>query len=91
MSEADFAIRRCETAMNRKAQRQNDLATFLAYLKFCRLCPAYLDCLANQLCIFDWIDERRIEMLEEGRPHWVPSTDDFERAARDCWDDLATR
>jgi len=39
----------------------------------------------------DWIDERRIEMLAEGRPHWVPSMDDFEHAMRDCWDDLVKR
>ncbi len=71
-----------------RTQRQNDLATFLAYLKFCRLHPAYHPCWANQLHILDWIDERRIEMLAEGRPHWVPSERDFEQAMRDCWDDL---
>ena len=88
VSEADVGTRRLETAMTPKVQRQNDLATFLAYLKFCRLHPAYHACIANQLRIFDWIDERRIEMLAEGRPHWVPSTRDFEVAVRDCWDDL---
>jgi hypothetical protein len=31
---------------------------------------------------------RRIEMLAEGRPHWVPTLDDFAWAARDCGDDL---
>jgi len=36
----------------------------------------------------DWVDERRIEMLAEGRPHWVPSMQDFEQAERDCGDDL---
>ena len=56
-------------AISRSSQRQNDLASFLAYLKFCRWHPAYHDCIANQLRIFDWIDERRIEMLAEGRPH----------------------
>jgi hypothetical protein len=56
-------------ALRGRVQRQNDLATFLAYLKFCRLHPAYDACFANQLRIFDWIDERRIEMLAEGRPH----------------------
>jgi hypothetical protein len=71
-----------------RVQRQNDLATFLEYLKFCRLNAAYHACMANQLRIFDWIDERRIEMLAEGRPHWVPSERDFEQAMRDCWDDL---
>jgi hypothetical protein len=75
-------------AMNRRIQRQNDLATFLSYLRFCRQHPAYHACFANQLHIFDWIDERRIEMLAEGRPHWVPSMRDFEMAERDCWDDL---
>ena len=38
--------------------------------------------------LMDWIDERRIEMLAEGRRHWVPSSWDFERAMWDCWDDL---
>jgi hypothetical protein len=27
-------------------------------------------------------------MLAEGRPHWVPATHDFERAERDCRNDL---
>ena len=74
--------------MNQKTSRQNDLATFLEYLRFCRQHPAYHDCFANQLRIFDWIDERRIEMLADGKPHWVPSERDFEQAMRDCWDDL---
>jgi len=74
-----------------RIQRQNNLATFLAYLKFCRLHPAYHPCWGNQLRIFDWIDERRIEMLAEGRPHWVPNDRDFERATWDCWDDLVKR
>lgn len=34
-------------------------------------------CWANQLRIFGWIDERRIEMLAEGRLHWVPTEHDF--------------
>lgn len=80
-----------EYVMNQKDQRQNDLATFLTYLKFCRRYRAYRPCLANQLRIFNWIDERRIEMLAEGRPHWVPSLRDFEQAKRDCWDDLVKR
>jgi hypothetical protein len=75
-------------AISRRTQRQNDLATFLAYLKFCRLHSAYHPCWANQFHIMDWIDERRIEVVAEGRRHWVPSMDDFERAMRDCWDDL---
>jgi len=87
VSEADIGTRRHKTAMNQRTC-QNDLATFLAYLKFCRRHLAYHSCLANQLRIFDWIDERRIEMRAEGRPHWVPSTRDFEQAERDCWDDL---
>jgi hypothetical protein len=74
--------------MTQKVQRQNDLATFLAYLQFCRLHPAYHPGWANQFRIFDWIDERRIEMLAEGRPLWVPSMRDFEQAERDCADDL---
>lgn len=85
-----YLTQRFETrsAMTRKDQRQNNLATFLAYLKFRRLDSTYFDCMANQMQIFRWIDERRIEMLAEGRPHWVPSLDDFDRAVRDCWDDL---
>jgi len=47
--------------------------------------------MSNQLRIFDGIDERRIEMLAEGRPHWVPNERDFELAMRDCWDDLVKR
>lgn len=78
-------------ATSRRSQRQNSLATFLEYLKFCRLHPAYHPCFANQIRIFDWIDERRIEMMAEGRPHWVPSMRDFEQAMRDCWDDLVKR
>ena len=74
--------------MNDRTQRRNDLATFIQYLRFCRLNPAYYPSFANQLRIFNWIDERRIEMRAEGRPHWVPSTHDFEQAMRDCWDDL---
>jgi hypothetical protein len=74
-----------------RTRRRNDLATFLAYLKFCRLHPAYHACIANQIHIFDWIDERRVEMLAEGRPHWVPSMRDFEMSERDCWDDLIKR
>jgi len=71
-----------------RTQRQNDLASFIEYLRFCRLRPAYHQCWVNQFRIFDWIDERRIELTAEGRPHWVPSLDDFERAMRDCWEDL---
>src|SRR5271169_2904371 len=71
-----------------RTQRRNDLASFLSYLKFCRQHPAYHACIANQLRISDRVDERRIEMLAEGRPHWVPNERDFEQAMRDCWDDL---
>ena len=73
------------------AVRRNRLATFIAYLRFCQNTPMYPDSLANQLRILDWSDERRIEMLAEGRPHWIPSMDDFELAMRDCWDDLVKR
>jgi hypothetical protein len=45
--------------------------------------------MANYLMLMDWIDERRIEMQAEGRPHWVPTDWDFWQAMRDCWDDLA--
>lgn len=83
--------RKGRATLTKKDQRQNSLATFLRYLKFCRLHRAYHPCLANQLRIFNWIDERRIEMTAEGRPHWVPSDRDFEQAVRDCWDDLRLR
>lgn len=74
-----------------RAVAARDLASFLQYLRFCRQHPAYHACIANQLRIFHWIDERRIEMLAEGRPHWVPTDRDFEQAERDCWDDLVRR
>lgn len=69
-------------------QRRNSLATFMAYLQFCRENPHYAPCFGNQLRIMDWIDERRIEMEAEGRRHWVPTDWDFWEAMRDCWDDL---
>jgi hypothetical protein len=72
-----------------RAQKQNGVATVIAYHRFCCENSGYQHGMANQLRIFDWIDERRIEMLAEGRPHWVPSSDDFAQAMRDCWDDLA--
>jgi len=83
-----WGIKVARPAISRRSQRQNSLATFLAYLRFCRQYPAYNSCIANQLRIFDWVDERRIEMLAEGRPHWVPSDRDFWLAMRDCRDDL---
>lgn len=69
-------------AISQRIQRQNNIATFIAYLKFCRLSPAYHPCWANQFRIFDWVDERRIEMRAENRPHWVPSMRDSEMGAR---------
>jgi hypothetical protein len=74
--------------MNQRTQRENDLATFHAYIRFCRQHPAYRHSMSNQIRIMDWIDECRIERLAEGRPHWVPSMRDFEMAERDCGDDL---
>jgi hypothetical protein len=71
-----------------RTSRRNDLASFIEYLRFCRWHPAYHACIANQIRVFDWIDERRIEMRAEGRPHWVPNDRDFEHAMWDCWDDL---
>lgn len=65
--------RQARSAISRKTQCQNNLATFLAYLKFCRRHPAYHACIANQIRIFDWIDERRIEIRAEGWAHWVPN------------------
>ena len=75
-------------AISQRTQRQNELASFIEYLRFCRLRPSYHACIANQIHILDWVDERRIEMRAEGRPHWVPSERDFEHAMWDCWDDL---
>lgn len=69
-------------------QRRNALATFIGYLRFCQNTPAYRHTMANQFRIMDWISERRMEMLAEGRPHWVPAEWDFWRAMRDCRDDL---
>jgi hypothetical protein len=77
--------------LRRRSQRHNDVATILAYDRFCRQYTAYRHSMSNQIRIFEWIDERRIEMRDEGRPHWVPSTYDFERAVRDCGDDLVSR
>jgi hypothetical protein len=85
------SVLRISHALGWRSRRRNNHATFLAYLQFCRLRPAYHACIANQIHILDWIDERRIEMLAEGRPHWVPSERDFEQAMRDCWDDLVKR
>jgi hypothetical protein len=50
----------------------------------------YRHTMANQLRIMDWINERRKEMLAEGRARWVPSERDCWQAMRDCWDDLVT-
>jgi len=47
-------------------QGRNSLATFMAYLQFCRENPHYAPCFGNQLRIMDWIDERRIEMEAVG-------------------------
>jgi hypothetical protein len=44
--------------------------------------------MANQIRIFAWVDQRRIEMLAEGWCHWIPNDRDFEHAMSDCWDDL---
>ncbi len=74
--------------MSQRTQFQNDLATFHAYIRFCRQYPAYRHSMSNQIRVFEWLDDRRIEMLAEGRPHWIPATQDFERAVRDCADDL---
>jgi hypothetical protein len=70
------------------AQRRNRLATIIAYHKFCCENPRYHHTMANQLRIMDWISERRIEMLADARPRWVPSERDYWQAMRDCWDDL---
>lgn len=77
--------------MRRASVRQEQLlkmVTILNYGKFCRSQPSYRHCWANQLRVMDWVHERRIERMAEGRPHWAPSMDDFWQAARDCGDDL---
>jgi hypothetical protein len=71
-----------------KAEQEIRLATARAYFRFCNECSMYPHNLANYLLLMDWIDERRIEMEAEGRRYWVPTNRDFERAVRDCWDDL---
>jgi hypothetical protein len=71
-----------------RTQRQNTLASFNAYTRFCRLNSSYRHSIANQIRIFAWVDERRIEMVAEGRARWVPRERDFEQAERDCRDDL---
>jgi len=77
--------------LSQTAERRNSIATIMAYQRFCRQNSRYHHTMSNQLRIFDGIDERRIEMLAEGRPHWVPNERDFELAMRDCWDDLVKR
>ncbi len=72
-------------------ERQFSVATMGQYAKFCRERPSYHHSWPNQLRVMDWVHERRIEMLAEGRPHWVPSVEDFERGVRDCWDDLGEK
>jgi len=72
-----------------KAEQQIRLATSQAYFRFRDECPTYPHNVANYLKIMYWIDERRIEMLAEGRRYWVPTDGDFWQAVRDCWDDLA--
>ena len=75
--------------LSQKSQQRISIATTMAYSRFRRECLAYHHSLANYLMLMDWIDDRRIEMLAEGRRYWVPSVRDFEQARRDCWDDLA--
>ena len=74
--------------LSQTAQRRNSLATIMAYHRFCCQNSRYHHTMSNQLHMMRWIDERRIEMRAEGRPHWVPTDRDFEQAMRDCWDDL---
>ena len=74
--------------LSQRDQQRISVATTLAYHRFRRECLAYHHTLGNYLMLMHWIDQRRIEMLAEGRRHWVPSVRDFEQAMRDCWDDL---
>ena len=76
--------------LSQKAQQRIRVATTLAYHRFRCESSRYHHTIANYLMLMGWIDERRIEMLAEGRRHWVPSLWEFEQAMRDCWDDLVT-
>lgn len=77
--------------LSERDQHRIRVATHRAYFSFCGECSAYHHNVANYLTITYWIDERRIEMLAEGRRYWVPADWDFWQAMRDCWDDLVTR
>ena len=63
----------------------------MAYHRFCRENSRYHHTMSNQLHMIRWVDDRRIEMLAEARPHWG-SLDERLRA-RDVgfWDDLVQR
>jgi hypothetical protein len=52
----------------------------MAYHRFCCENSRYHHTMSNQLHMIRWVDDRRIEMLAEARPHWVPSMNDFEHA-----------
>jgi hypothetical protein len=74
--------------LQKRIQRRNSVATIMAYHRFCCKNSRYHHTMSNQLHMMRGVDERRIEMLAEGRPHWVPSMRDFELAMWDCSDDL---
>jgi len=78
-------------ALSHQVQTQIEIATIITHCTFCGSHPEYYECWANQIRIMDWLDDRHIEMVAEGRPHWIPSMNDFERVARDCGDDLVKR
>lgn len=77
--------------LSQKEQQRVRAATSRAYFRFCSECSTYPQNVANYLLLMDWIDERRIEMLADGRRYWVPTTHDFEQAERDRWDDWVKR
>ena len=74
--------------LSQRDQQRTSVATTVAYHRFRCECSAHHHTLGNYLMLMHWVDQRRIEMLAEGRRHWVPSVRDFEQAMRDCWDDL---
>lgn len=74
--------------LSRKDQQRIRLATARAYFRFCNECSMYPHNLRNYLTLMVWVDERRIEMVAEGRRYWVPTEWDLWQAFRDCWDDL---
>jgi len=88
LTRQEFGIATTKHPLSKTAQCRNSVATIIAYHRFCCKNRRYHHTMSNQLHMMRWVDDRRIEMLAEGRPHWVPNECDFEQAMWDCWDDL---